>query len=124
MFSPQDAVVTKSASSANVPSTSTPSPKEYRLPDIKTLEHAFRLSVNEDRPIMMDYWLTSIGAGSPDEKKPVIGVKPDKEKMLVKNEEEYTSPISRIFKTGNEFIIMTENSIYIVDASIKPSAIA
>ena len=27
----------------------------YRLPDVKTLQHASKLSIVEDKPIMMDY---------------------------------------------------------------------
>ena len=42
----------------------------------------------------------------------------NKEKLLVKSEEEYTSPIQKIYKVENDFIIMTENSIYLVSATI------
>jgi hypothetical protein len=42
---------------------------------------------------------------------------------IVKSEEEYTSPIAKIFKTAQEYIIMTENSIYIVDAGIPSKRI-
>ena len=28
----------------------------HRLPEIKTLQNAAKLSIVEDRPIMMDYW--------------------------------------------------------------------
>ena len=48
----------------------------------------------------------------------LIGVRENGEKLLVKNEEEYTSPISKIYKVEGEYIIMTENSIYIVSAEI------
>jgi len=54
----------------------------------------------------------------------LIGVKEDKEKLLVKSEDEYTSPISKIYKVGKEYIIMTENSIYIVDAEIPTKRIS
>ena len=76
-----------------------------------TLQHAAKLGVVEDRPIMLDYWAASL------EKKIVIGVKDDNEKLLVKSEDEYTSPISRIFKVEGEYIILTENSLYIVDVN-------
>ena len=68
---------------------------------------------------MLDYWTNSL------DKTVLIGVKDnnDKEKLLVKSEEEYTSPISKIFKVGKEYIIMTENSIYIVDVSIPTKRI-
>jgi len=90
---------------------------EYHLPDITTLQHATKLAIVEDKPILLDYWTNSI------EKKVLIGVKDSKEKLLVKSEEEYTSPIAKIFKTGKEYIIMTENSIYIVDAAIPTKRI-
>jgi len=42
-----------------------------------------------------------------------------KDKMLVKNSEEYTSHIQKIYKSGDDYIIMTENSIYIVSGDIQ-----
>ena len=75
-------------------------------------------SIVEDKPILMDYWTSSI------EKTALIGVKDDSEKLLVKSEEEYTSPISKIFKVEKEYIIMTENSIYLVDVSIPTKRIS
>ena len=86
----------------------------FRLPGQATLEHAMKLAINEDRPIMMDYWKDSI------EKTVLIGQRDDetKEKILVRSEEEYTSPIKQILKVGTDYIIMTENSIYLVDTAI------
>lgn len=89
----------------------------FRLPSDVTLQHASKLSIVEDKPILLDYWTNSL------EKKVLIGVKDTKEKLLVKSEEEYTSPVAKIFKTGQEYIIMTENSIYIVDAGIPSKRI-
>lgn len=82
------------------------------------LKSCAKLAVLEDKPIMFDYWLASL------EGKVVIGVKETKEKLLVKSEDEYTSPISKIYKTGEEFIIMTENSIYIVSNTTKSKSIS
>lgn len=90
----------------------------YRVPESTTLQHAAKLSIVEDKPIMMDYWTNSI------EKSALIGVKDTGEKLLVKNEEEYTSPISKIYKVAKEYIIMTENSIYIVDLEIPTKRIS
>jgi hypothetical protein len=90
----------------------------YRLPENTTLQHASKLSIVEDKPIMMDYWTDSL------EKTVLIGVKDTQEKLLVKNEEEYTSPISKIYKVGQEYIIMTENSIYLVDVQIPTKRIS
>jgi hypothetical protein len=90
----------------------------YRLPKSATLEHAIKLSIVEDKPIMMDYWTNSL------DKTVIIGVKENQEKLLVKSEDEYTSPIAKIFKVGTEYIIMTENSIYLVDVNIPTKRIS
>jgi hypothetical protein len=89
-----------------------------RVPEPKTLEHASKLSIAEDKPIMLDYWAFSL------DKTALIGVKENNEKLLVKSVEEYTSPIAKIYKVGNEYIIVTENSIYIVDKDIPTKKIA
>lgn len=91
---------------------------EYKIPDVNTLQNAVRLSIVEDKPLLMDYWLESI------EKDVLIGVREGGEKLLVKNKEEYTSPISKIYKVGGEYIVITENSIYIVDVAIPTKRIS
>lgn len=106
---------------APAPATAAPSPSAasgYRLPENNTLQHAAKLAIVEDKPIMMDYWTNSI------DKTVLIGVKENQEKLLVKSEEEYTSPVSKIYKVGKEYIIITENSIYIVDVEIPTKRIS
>ena len=93
-------------------------PGGYRLPENTTLQHAAKLSIVEDKPIMLDYWTGSL------DKTILIGVKETNEKLLVKSEEEYTSPIAKIYKVGKEFIIITENSIYLVDVEIPTKRIS
>ena len=90
----------------------------YRLPDNTTLQHISKLAIVHDKPIMMDYWVDSV------EKKVLIGVRENGEKLLVKNEEEYTSPISKVFKVKTDFIIETENSLYLVDSEIDTKKIS
>ena len=90
----------------------------YRLPGNLTLQHASKLGVTEDKPIMLDYWTASL------EKQIIIGVKDDGEKLLVKSEDEYTSPISKIFKVESEYLVMTENSIYLVDVGCPTKRIS
>lgn len=99
------------------PETITTSPG-YRLPEMNSIHHALKLSITEDKPIMMDYWTNSL------DKTVLIGVKENGEKLLVRNNDEYTSPISKIFKISDEYIIMTENSIYIVDIKIPTKRIS
>lgn len=90
----------------------------YTLPDSSIWPHISKLSIIDDKPIMLDYWTDSL------DKKVVIGVRENGEKLLVKNAEEYTSPVQKIFKVGECYIICTENSIYIVSNSISTKKIS
>jgi response regulator of citrate/malate metabolism len=77
-----------------------------------TLRNACNIAIREDKPIMLDYYMNSLNGTA------VIGVREGNEKMLVKSADEYTSTISKTFKCGNEYIVQTENSIYIVSSTI------
>mgnify|MGYP001280518385 CR=1 FL=1 len=90
----------------------------YRLPGGTTLQHCAKLSIVEDKPIMFDYWTQSC------DKEVLIGVRENEEKLLVKSEEEYTSPINKIYKVEQEYIIITENSIYVVSADIPTKRVS
>ncbi len=92
--------------------------QQYQLPPASIWKHIAKLSITDDKPIMLDYWLDSI------EKKVLIGVKESDEKLLVKNAEEYTSPISQIFKVDEVYIIVTENSIYLTSSNIDTRRIS
>ncbi len=98
--------------------TTTSSEPNYRLPLDITMKHAAKLSIVEDKPIMLDYWTDSL------DKKALIGARENNEKLLVKNEEQYTSTIAKFYKSGTEYIIITENSIYIVSADIPTRKIS
>jgi len=114
MSRPVQPVSSAAASTAVVAGSQQAATPSIRLPSSATVEHAMKLAINEDRPIMLDYWKDSI------EKTVLIGQRDDetKEKILVRSEEEYTSPIKQILKVGTDYIIMTENSIYLVDTGI------
>ena len=90
----------------------------YRLPSDVTLKHAAKLTIVDDKPIMMDYWAASL------DKKALVGARDNGEKLLVKSEDEYTSCIAKFYKSGTEYIIITENSIYIVSNEIPTRKIS
>ena len=90
----------------------------YRLPSDITMKHASKLSIVDDKPIMLDYWTVSL------DKKALIGARDNGDKLLVKSEEEYTSIIQKFYKSGTEYIIITENSIYIVSNDIPTRKIS
>ncbi len=89
------------------------------LPQPTTLVHAARLAVQNDKPILLDYYVdTALG-------KAFLGEDAEtKEKVLVKSKDEFTSNINRTFKVGDDFLIMTENSIYIVSGKITKKRIS
>ena len=119
----QKSATPASTSSSTTPQTSstttTSTTANMRLPTDLTLQHATKIAISDDKPIMLDYWTQSL------DKTVLIGVKEEnQEKLLVKSEEEYTSPIAKIYKVGKEYILMTENSIYIVDVEIPTKKIS
>jgi len=105
-------VKTAGSTSTSTSTSSTSVGDAYRLPSDVTLKHATKLAIVEDKPIMMDYWSDSL------DKKALIGVKDNGDKLLVKSESEYTSVIAKFYKSSQEYIIITENSIYLVSADI------
>ena len=99
--------------------TPAPAAAPNDLPNEKTLLHAARLALEQDKPILMDYFIDSRDG------KAFLGEDVNtKEKSLVKSAEEYTSPIQKVFGTKTDFIIVTENSIYIVAGTIKKKNIS
>ena len=91
---------------------------QYASPSNQCLQHIVKIAVVDDKPIMLDYWTDS------QDNKVLIGVRDNGEKLLVKSEEEYTSPIEKIYKVENEYIIVTENSLYLVSAKISTKRIS
>jgi hypothetical protein len=81
------------------------------VPSATVLLRAAQVSIDEDKPIYFDYYRDSV------EKKCCIGVQ-GSTKYLVKSNDEYTSTIQTVFKCDTCFIVMTENSLYVVDAGI------
>ena len=84
-----------------------------RMPDVSTLTTACKLSVAEDKPIMLTYWSESF-----DKTVCIMCNKGSGEKVIYKDSESYTSPIVKSYENVEDYILMTENSIYIVIAGI------
>jgi len=84
------------------------------VPSAATLVSAAKLAIQKDMPIQLDYFVDSADG------KAFLGEDATSgDKMLVKNSEEFTSHIQKIYKAGDDFIIMTENSIYLVSGKIQ-----
>ena len=84
-----------------------------QVPSATVMAQAAKIAVDQDRPIYLDYYNDSL------EKKCCIGVQGNT-KFLVKSDTEYTSPIDSIMRIKEEktYLVVTENSLYIVSAEI------
>ena len=63
----------------------------YKLPDSSIWPHISKLSIIDDKPIMLDYWTDHLI------KKSVIGVRENGEKLLVKKIQKNTQVLSKKF---------------------------
>jgi hypothetical protein len=84
------------------------------MPSPQTLVQAAKIAIEQDRAIMLDYYRqTSAGTAFLGEDSET------KERILVKSKEEFTSLIKKLYKVGDDFIILTENSLYVVSGKIQ-----
>lgn len=84
------------------------------LPSPSTLLQAAKLAMAQDKPIQLDYYADTVTG------KAFMGEDTDtKEKMLVKSAEEFTSLIQKVYKVAEDYIILTENSIYLASGKIQ-----
>lgn len=89
------------------------------LPSPTALVQAAKLAMTQDKPILLDYYADSHSG------KACMGEDTGtKEKMLVKSNDEFTSLIQNVYKIPSgqgdafDYIVMTENSIYIVSGKM------
>lgn len=84
------------------------------------MRHAAMLGLQQDKPIMLDYYYASL------RKQCKLVKTQDKDTILFKNSDEYTSPLKKVFQidasassTGlRDIICISENSIYIVGGAL------
>ena len=89
-------------------------PAQNVFPADSTMSQAAKLAIEQDRAIMLDYYRQT-AAGTA-----FLGEDPDsKEKVLVKSKDEFTSLIKKMYKVGEDFIILTENSLYVTSGKIQ-----
>jgi len=87
---------------------------ELPMPSAQTLLQAAKLAQQLDRPIQLDYFADTFSG------KAVIGEDQDtKDKLLVKSNDEYTSLVQKIYKVAEDYLVLTENSIYIISGKVQ-----
>jgi len=99
----------------SAPPAPTPAPAPVpALPSAQVLLQAAKISIEQDKPIMLDYFV-----GTATNKAFMGEDQETKEKMLVKSNEEFTSLVQKMYKIQDDYIILTENSLYIVSGKIQ-----
>lgn len=84
------------------------------IPGINTLNNAAKLSIKFGRPLDFYFYIDSCRGNAQI-------VNAEGEKIIYKNNEEHTSPIKHTYKTDNEYLIVTENTIYIISSNTSVS---
>jgi hypothetical protein len=96
-------------------STASTSQLSEPLPSPNTLLLASKIAIEQDRAILLDYYRQTANGtaflGEDEHNK--------EHRVLVKSKEEFTSLIKKLYKAGDDCIILTENSIYIISAKIQ-----
>jgi transposase len=89
-------------------SSQTTQQSKLTLPSVDTLNKCFKLSLKFTKPVDTYFYLDSCRDN-------VCFLDDGEDKVIFKNEDEHTSPILKIFLSDNEYIVMTENTIYVLN---------
>tara|TARA_Y100000389_G_C17368694_1_gene467786 strand:+ start:867 stop:1142 length:276 start_codon:yes stop_codon:yes gene_type:complete len=84
-----------------------------KTPCIECLKTVAEMSIRLEKPICLDYYLSSC-----EKTCQIARDGPDGDKLLYKNQEEYTSPLKSMFKVGGDMVLETQNSLYVVSQSM------
>jgi len=84
------------------------------VPNATCLLQAAKFAIQYDKPIQLDYHVPAHHGTA------FLGEDgKTKEKVLVKSKEEFTSLVQKLYKVGEDYIIITENSIYVVSGKLQ-----
>lgn len=114
LLSDVDMATQASSTAPSATATATASASVSLAPTPQTLIQAAKLAMEQDRAIMLDYYVETAQG------KAFLGEDgATKERVLVKSKEEFTSLIKKLYKVGEDFIVLTENSLYVVSGKIQ-----
>ena len=82
------------------------------LPSEKTLLQATKLALKTKKPICFYFYIDSL-------KGKITIVSDGEDSVIFKNEDEHTSPILNTYKSENCYIVVTENTIYIISSETQ-----
>ena len=84
------------------------------MPSAQTLEQGAKLSIKISKPLCFYFYIDSCRNNASIRTA-------DGEKIIYKNNEEHTSPIRHTYKVNNEYLIVTDNTIYVISCNTKIS---
>jgi len=114
MSSPAPQPQATATATATATAATTNSVKADIVPTATALIQAARLGIQQDKPIQLDYYVDSA------QSKAFLGEDAEtKERVLIKSKEEFTSLVQKIYKVDEDILILTENSIYLVNGKIQ-----
>jgi len=118
MSAPAPNTVSNSTTSTTSSTNATTNASTELLPGSKVLLTASKLAIEQDKAIMLDYYRESAN------KTAFLAEDPKtKERVLIKSKEEFTSLVSKLYKVDEDFIVVTENSLYIVSGKLDKRSI-
>lgn len=79
------------------------------IPEPDTLSQACKLSIKLQKPICFYFYVDSLKGN-------ICIATNDDDKIIFKSNDEHTSPIQNTYKVGNEFLVVTENTIYVISS--------
>ena len=82
------------------------------LPSEKTLLQATKLALKTKKPMCFYFYIDSL-------KGKITIVSDGEDRVIFKNEDEHTSPILNTYKSENCYIVVTENTIYIISSETQ-----
>lgn len=91
--------------------TSKQNEEQLHLPSGKTLDAAFRLSAYHDKKIDAYFYLDSLRGN--------VKIVKDGNERVICRDDEYTSPIVHLYNSDQEYIAVTENTIYIISSKTR-----
>ena len=92
--------------------TATQQSQQLVLPSDKTLQQATKLALKTKKPVCFYFYIDSL-------KGKISIVSDGEDRIIFKSEDEHTSPIINTYKSENSFIVVTENTIYILSADTQ-----
>ena len=82
------------------------------IPSAETLQQACKLSIKLQKPMCFYFYVDSLKGN-------ICIATNDEEKIIFKNNDEHTSPIQNTYKVNDEYLVVTENTIYVISAKTQ-----